>query len=121
MCVVICGFTVDSYAFLYIGGEIGLETRTMFGRKMITTDADFVDNNNIVEELEKAMNKHMFNREEIEYLWNYYKGKQPILARTKEVRPEICNKIVENRANEIVSFKVGYLCGEPTQYIGRNV
>jgi SPP1 family phage portal protein len=38
----------------------------------------------------------------------------------KTVRPEICNKIVENRANEIVSFKVGYLCGEPIQYIGRN-
>ena len=33
---------------------------------------------------------------------------------------EICNKIVENRANEIVSFKVGYLCGEPIQYVGRN-
>jgi SPP1 family phage portal protein len=26
---------------------------------------------------------------------------------------------VENRANEIVSFKVGYLCGEPIQYVGR--
>lgn len=92
----------------------------MYGRKMITTDAVYVDDSNIVEELEKAMNKHTFNREEIEYLWNYYRGKQPILLRKKEVRPEICNKIVENRANEIVSFKVGYLCGEPIQYIGRN-
>jgi SPP1 family phage portal protein len=27
---------------------------------------------------------------------------------------------VENRANEIVSFKVGYLCGEPIQYVGRS-
>ena len=121
MCVVICGFTVESYAFLYCREvKILVETRTMFGRKMITTDAVYVDDSNIVAELEKAMNKHMFNREEIEYLWNYYKGKQPILLRTKQVRPEICNKIVENRANEIVSFKVGYLCGEPIQYIGRN-
>ena len=39
---------------------------------------------------------------------------------SKDVRPEICNKITENRANEIVSFKVGYLCGEPIQYVSRN-
>lgn len=25
-----------------------------------------------------------------------------------------------NRANEIVSFKVGYLCGEPIQYVGKS-
>lgn len=37
----------------------------------------------------------------------------------KEVRPEITNKIVENRANEIVSFKSGYLMGEPLQYVSR--
>lgn len=43
-----------------------------------------------------------------------------MLRRVKGIRPEICNRIVENRANEIVSFKVGYLCGEPIQYVGRN-
>ena len=42
------------------------------------------------------------------------------MSRVKDVRPEICNKIVENRANEIVAFKVGYLCGEPIQYVGRS-
>ena len=92
----------------------------MYGRKMITTDATEITSGNIVGELEKAISKHNFNRGEIEYLWNYYRGKQPILERTKEVRPEICNRIVENRANEIVSFKVGYLCGEPIQYVGRS-
>ena len=97
-----------------------METRTMYGRKMITTDATEITESNVVSELEKAITKHMFNRGEIEYLWNYYRGKQPILSRTKDVRPEICNKIVENRANEIVSFKVGYLCGEPIQYVGRS-
>lgn len=97
-----------------------METRVLYGRKTITTDAVEINQENVVEELRKAMNTHTFNREEIEYLWNYYRGKQPILKREKKVRPEICNKIVENRANEIVSFKVGYLCGEPIQYIGRN-
>ena len=87
---------------------------------MITTDANEITSDNIVKELDKAIIKHKMNRDEIEYLWNYYRGKQPILYRTKDVRPEICNKIVENRANEIVSFKVGYLCGEPIQYVGRS-
>lgn len=97
-----------------------METRVLYGRKTITTDATVITDKNVVAELEKAMNTHIFNRNDIEYLWKYYRGEQPILLRTKDVRPEICNKIVENRANEIVSFKVGYLCGEPIQYVGRN-
>ena len=92
----------------------------MYGRRVITTDATEITNGNIIAELNKAFDTHCLNRGEIEYLWNYYRGKQPILQRVKTVRPEICNKIVENRANEIVSFKVGYLCGEPIQYVGRN-
>ena len=92
----------------------------MYGRRVITTDATEITSANIVDELNKAFDVHNLNRGEIEYLWNYYRGKQPILQRKKTVRPEICNKIVENRANEIVSFKVGYLCGEPIQYVGRN-
>ena len=92
----------------------------MYGRRVITTDTIALTNENIVSEINKVFDTHCLNRAEIEYLWNYYRGKQPILTRKKTVRPEICNKIVENRANEIVSFKVGYLCGEPIQYIGRN-
>ena len=92
----------------------------MYGRRVITTDAVEITDGNIIAELNKAFDTHNLNRGEIEYLWNYYRGKQPILQRVKTVRPEICNKIVENRANEIVSFKVGYLCGEPIQYVGRN-
>ena len=92
----------------------------MYGRRVITTDVAEITSENIIKELDKAFNTHGLNRGEIEYLWNYYRGKQPILQRVKTVRPEICNKIVENRANEIVSFKVGYLCGEPIQYVGRN-
>ena len=92
----------------------------MYGRRVIYTDATAITSANILVELDKAFNTHNLNRGEIEYLYNYYRGKQPILQRVKKVRPEICNKIVENRANEIVSFKVGYLCGEPIQYVGRN-
>lgn len=92
----------------------------MFGRRTIKTSATFIDSSNIQDELLKAMEKHELNRSEIDYLYRYYKGDQLILRRVKETRPEICNKIVENRANEIVSFKVGYLCGEPIQYVSHN-
>ena len=92
----------------------------LYGRREITTDVGEITAGNIKEVLEKAYATHLINRGQIQYLWDYYRGKQPILHREKIVRPEICNKIVENRANEIVSFKVGYLCGEPIQYIARS-
>ena len=97
-----------------------MDTRTMYGRRIITTDVAEITAENVVDVLREAMSIHELNRSEIDYLWKYYKGNQPILTRQKTVRPEICNRIVENRANEIVSFKVGYLCGEPIQYVGRS-
>lgn len=96
------------------------ETRFMNGRRMIKSSVKEVTDENVVEVLFRAMETHNLNRSEIDYLWKYYRGEQPIRHRVKDVRPEICNKIVENRANEIVSFKVGYLCGEPIQYVSRN-
>ena len=96
-----------------------MDARTMHGRRVITTDVTVITAENVVAVIEEAMKVHEKNRSEIDYLWKYWKGEQPILQRSKTVRPEICNKIVENRANEIVSFKTGYLCGEPIQYVGR--
>lgn len=90
-----------------------------FGRRKIYTDVDTITRENVADVLRKALATHWANKAEIEYLYKYYKGEQPILNRTKEVRPEIMNIIVENRANEIVSFKVGYLMGEPIQYVSR--
>lgn len=96
-----------------------IQRTDMFGREKIVSDAVEISDENVVYELNQAMTYHEKNRSQIEYLWRYYKGEQPILARKKTVRPEICNRVVENRANEIVSFKTGYLCGEPIQYVGR--
>jgi len=91
----------------------------LFGRRKILCDEPNITERNVVKVLTDALFTHNQNRTEIENLYNYYKGKQPILRREKQIRPEICNKIVENRANEIASFKVGYLCGEPIQYVSR--
>lgn len=90
------------------------------GRTVITTNTKSITRENLLTVLTQAKMAHSKNKSEIEYLFNYYKGKQPILDRKKEVRPDICNTVVVNRANEIVAFKTGYLCGEPIQYINRN-
>ena len=92
----------------------------MNGRRIIKTSVREITETNVLDVLRKSLDIHSLNRSDIDYLYKYYKGDQPIRYRVKEVRPEICNRIVENRANEIVSFKVGYLCGEPIQYVSRS-
>lgn len=93
--------------------------RLLFGREVIISDAKEITRENLLHELSQALAVHSSNADDIQYLYDYYRGNQPILYREKIVRPEIINNIVENRANEIVSFKTGYLMGEPVQYVGR--
>ena len=87
------------------------------GRREILTSLEQITEQNVTKMLQDAFIKHRANVSEIEYLYRYYKGIQPVLWRTKDVRPEICNHIVENRANAIVTFRVGYTVGKPIQYI----
>lgn len=94
-----------------------VSNRKLFGRRQIFTDYAFIDASNIREVLQDSIADYLANKNEIEYLYNYYKGRQPIIDRIKEVRPEINNTIVENRANLIVTFRVGYTVGKPIQYI----
>lgn len=100
---------------------VGLSTMfpktEMFGRRQIFTSEQVINAENVSKVVEQAYITHLLNRGEIEYLWNYYKGKQPSLYRNREIRNELTKRIVENRANEIVSFKTGYLCGKPVQYV----
>lgn len=96
-----------------------MDTRQLFGRKQIYTDVETITADNVVEVLRQALSDHMVNQSEIQYLWDYYRGKTPILSKTKEVRESINHRICVNRANEIVTFKRGYGFGEPIQYISR--
>lgn len=91
-----------------------------YGREPIYTDEIAVTAENLLNVLQKAFKVHTLNRSDIDYLYNYYKGKQPILERTKEFRKDICNVVVENHANEIVSFKTGYLMSNAIQYVSRD-
>ena len=92
-------------------------SRTMFGRTMILTSAEQITDENVVKIVSQAYQTHLRNREEIEYLWKYYKGEQPSLHRTRELRNELTAHICENRANEIVTFKTGFQVGKPIKYI----
>lgn len=95
------------------------ETRHLFGRQTIYTDQEQITHENVVEVLLRAAKVHAQNQNEIQYLWDYYRGKTPILAKTKQVRESINHKVNINRAYEIVTFKRGYGFGEPIQYVRR--
>lgn len=97
--------------------QITYAPRRMFGRRQIFTNEETVTAENIVSIVGQAYITHLMNRQDIQYLYNYYKGKTPGLYKTKEVRPEINHQVSEGRANAIVAFKVGYTVGKPIQYI----
>lgn len=101
---------------------VNQDTKTpieLFGRRVLYTSESVVNEKNLIKVLKKVLPIYELNKLESNYLYNYRRGKQPILNRIKKVRPEINNKIVENHALEIVDFKKGYVFGEPVQYIRR--
>lgn len=97
-----------------------LAPKRLFGRKVLYTNEKQINRNNIAKVMQNVNTDWLKNQSDIKYLYNYYKGNQPALYREKDIRPEICNMVVENRAKEIVDFKTGYLCGSPVQYVSRN-
>ncbi len=90
-----------------------------YGRKVAYTNATSITPDNIVQVVGESLGIFHFNKMATEYLWDYYKGDQPIRYRRKVVRDDIVNKIVENHAYEIVQFKVGQTYGEPVQFVSR--
>lgn len=93
--------------------------RQLYGRRKIRTDQLNITDDNIVEVLSKAVIDHDYNLSEIDHLWNVYRGKMPIIGKTKEFRENINNIVCENRALQAVEFYQGYVFGEPIQYTRR--
>lgn len=89
----------------------------LHGRHVAYTNQKTITPENVADVVGKAMIVHMRNVAETEYLYGYYRGRQDIRLKEKVVRPEINNKVMVNRANEIVTFKTAYLLGEPVQYV----
>lgn len=97
-----------------------LSSHDLHGRRQIFTGESVITDENVIDVLEKALPVHNRNRAEEIYLYDYMRGIQPILWRTKVYNQEINNKIVINLANQIVNFKSSEFAGEPIQYVSRS-
>ena len=93
----------------------------LFGRHNIYATDDNIDDNNIIDQVNEALSVHVKNLLEEETLYWYRRGITPILSRTKEIRPEINNKISESSglAGAIVDFWDGYFLTQPAFYVSR--
>ena len=107
---------------------IGPPVAQFYGRKVLYDDylpqdingADTEANAKTIGDiLNHIWSTHCSNANEIDYLEKYYRGSQPILGKRKDIRPTINNIILENNAYFVVNFKVGYVFGEPIQFIQR--
>lgn len=94
----------------------------LIGRKKIHTDEIAVTDKNVSAIVQNALNgDHAANRNQMDYLFKYERGMQPILDREKSIRPEICNVVIENHASEVTDFTVGYQAGNPINLVARSV
>lgn len=89
------------------------------------TDDDFIDYKlawSIIKKyLPKCMSTHRCNATKIEFLYNYFLGVQDILNKKRPYNKDKDNNniIIENHANRVVNFKVGFLTGEPRDYTAK--
>ena len=100
-------------------GQMKVISNNLFGRLDIYATSDDITPENVIEELNTALPFHVQNLLQEDFLYWYRRNVQPILNRTKEVRPEIMNIVQENHADEIVAFKNGYFLTQPAFYISR--
>lgn len=90
------------------------------GRKTIYIDPiDLSKNENVLAVLARTMIEHLVNRDQMQYLIEYEKGKQPIFYRVKQVRENINIKACANYAKLITDFKVGFEFGSPFMFVQR--
>lgn len=78
------------------------------GRQRIILDYDEVTPENVIEIMQKAQSIHSQNRQDCEYLINYFLGDQDILKRPAPETSNINNTTVVNYAYPITRQIVGY-------------
>ena len=98
---------------------VNVNADSTYGRITIYTDVEEVTKDNVLEIFETAYSEHQKNAMREEFLFNYTKGKQPIIERKKDIRPDINEKLVINIASRIVDTHVGYCFGNPITYAQR--
>lgn len=83
----------------------------LHGRRKCFTDKKEITPENVVDVVSAAYSTHLKNRGEIQYLYDFFRGKQDIRRKEKQVRPEISSKGVVNCASEIVTFDYNCFVG----------
>lgn len=78
------------------------------GRQRIILDYDEITPENVIEVMQKALSIHASNRQDCEYLINYFLGDQDILYRKPAETSNINNTTVVNYAFPITRQVVGY-------------
>lgn len=89
----------------------------LVGRRKILTPVKRITKENVKSVLEDTLSDHNRNAAEITYLYDVYRGRQDVRLKEKYARENINNKVVINRANEIVTFKTAYLLNENVVYV----
>ena len=95
---------------------LGEEFGEQYGRQRIYTDARHIDESNVCKVLQEALMVHALNRARMKFLIEFEKGKQP-LQREKKIRENINIIDIDNIANQIVEFKLGYNWGYPIVFV----
>lgn len=100
--------------------ENDIITCDLFGRRSIFSSISELTEDNVIDEVTSALSIHIQNLTEEERLYWYRRGYQPVLDRKKTRNKFILNKVIENHAEEIVSFKNGWFMTTPCIYVARN-
>lgn len=90
----------------------------LLGREEIYTDVEEITYENVCNILRDAMTIHEKNSARMDFLLGYEKGEQPI-ERVKKYRSDIDCKCVDNIANEVTEFKLGFNWGNPITLVQR--
>ena len=94
-------------------------SQRLFGRRDIFASAEELTIDNIIYEVNTALEYHYANVMEEDYLYWYRRGLQPVFNRTKEYNEWILNKVCVNVASEITDFKNGFFLMQAAFYTSR--
>lgn len=75
---------------------VNQDTKTpieLFGRRVLYTSESVVNEKNLIKVLKKVLPIYELNKLESNYLYNYRRGKQPILNRIKKYGPKLTTKL----------------------------
>jgi SPP1 family phage portal protein len=90
------------------------------GRKVIYTDVPVITKKNIIQILQKAMPVFTGVASECDFLLRFEAGEQPLQRKEeKKYRPDIDFQSVDNVANEVTEFKLGFNWGNPITLVQR--